>query len=326
MARSPRPRSFSPATGSSTVESTERAYAIAARASAAPGKGGVAVEHADRGARSDERAARGRVTRPSSSGGLYRPRTCCASLRRRFSAPSSGASATSPPPRTPCRRRCSRRAAQWPRRGRAGQPARLADPGRRAAHDRSPARRAGAAAARSGRRRCRRRTTARRFRRTSGSDGARRAGRHAHPALHVLPSGAHASIGDCADAAGGRRPDDGRDRQRVPGARSDDGAADQPRQADASRRPACRSACRPTRSAPNGSSAVLHVLYLIFNEGYASSIGPDLQRSDLSNEAIRLTRAVHHLLPDDGEVGGTAGADAADRCPARGADRDRTAS
>ncbi len=51
-------------------------------------------------------------------------------------------------------------------------------------------------------------------------------------------------------------------------------------------------------------SAVLHVLYLIFNEGYASSVGPNLQRSDLSNEAIRLTRAVHTLLPDDGEVAG----------------------
>ena len=37
--------------------------------------------------------------------------------------------------------------------------------------------------------------------------------------------------------------------------------------------------------------AVLHVLYLIFNEGYASSAGPQLQRTDLSNEAIRLTRA-----------------------------------
>ena len=50
--------------------------------------------------------------------------------------------------------------------------------------------------------------------------------------------------------------------------------------------------------------AVLHVLYLIFNEGYASSIGPDLQRSDLSNEAIRLTRAVHNLLPPAGEGAG----------------------
>jgi len=50
--------------------------------------------------------------------------------------------------------------------------------------------------------------------------------------------------------------------------------------------------------------AVLHVLYLIFNEGYTSSIGADLHRTDLSNEAIRLTRAVHELLPDNGEVAG----------------------
>jgi RNA polymerase sigma factor (sigma-70 family) len=50
--------------------------------------------------------------------------------------------------------------------------------------------------------------------------------------------------------------------------------------------------------------SVLHVLYLIFNEGYASSAGPQLQRTDLSNEAIRLTRAVRALLPDDGEVAG----------------------
>ena len=39
--------------------------------------------------------------------------------------------------------------------------------------------------------------------------------------------------------------------------------------------------------------SVLHVLYLIFNEGYTSSDGAQLQRSDLSSEAIRLTRAVH---------------------------------
>lgn len=49
---------------------------------------------------------------------------------------------------------------------------------------------------------------------------------------------------------------------------------------------------------------VLHVLYLIFNEGYTSSAGPELLRSDLSREAIRLARAVHSLLPDDGEVAG----------------------
>jgi RNA polymerase sigma factor (sigma-70 family) len=50
--------------------------------------------------------------------------------------------------------------------------------------------------------------------------------------------------------------------------------------------------------------AVLHVLYLIFSEGYASSSGPTLQRADLADEAIRLARAVHALLPDDGEVAG----------------------
>jgi len=50
--------------------------------------------------------------------------------------------------------------------------------------------------------------------------------------------------------------------------------------------------------------AVLHVLYLIFNEGYASTVGPDLQRLDLSQEAIRLTRALHNALPGDGEVAG----------------------
>ncbi|MGZ3331145.1 MAG: RNA polymerase sigma factor [Gemmatimonadaceae bacterium] len=51
-------------------------------------------------------------------------------------------------------------------------------------------------------------------------------------------------------------------------------------------------------------SAVLHVLYLIFSEGYTTSFGPELHRVDLSSEALRLTRAVHALLPTDGEVAG----------------------
>jgi predicted RNA polymerase sigma factor len=49
---------------------------------------------------------------------------------------------------------------------------------------------------------------------------------------------------------------------------------------------------------------VLHVLYLIFNEGYATTAGPALRRGDLTGEAIRLTREVRRLLPDDGEVTG----------------------
>ncbi len=51
-------------------------------------------------------------------------------------------------------------------------------------------------------------------------------------------------------------------------------------------------------------AAVLHVLYLIFSEGYASSVGAQLQRLDLAHEAIRLTRAIRALLPEDAEVAG----------------------
>ena len=50
--------------------------------------------------------------------------------------------------------------------------------------------------------------------------------------------------------------------------------------------------------------AVLHVLYLIFNEGYTSSSGPQLRRADLSDEAIRLTRIVYGRQPDNTEVAG----------------------
>ncbi len=50
--------------------------------------------------------------------------------------------------------------------------------------------------------------------------------------------------------------------------------------------------------------AVMHVLYLIFNEGYTASSGTDLQRSDLASEAMRLTRMLLALVPDDREVAG----------------------
>jgi RNA polymerase sigma factor (sigma-70 family) len=49
---------------------------------------------------------------------------------------------------------------------------------------------------------------------------------------------------------------------------------------------------------------VLHVLYLLFNEGYTATSGPALHRADLTAEAIRLTRVLHRLLPGEGEVAG----------------------
>jgi RNA polymerase sigma factor (sigma-70 family) len=50
--------------------------------------------------------------------------------------------------------------------------------------------------------------------------------------------------------------------------------------------------------------SVLHVLYLLFNEGYAASTGPELHRADLSAEAIRLARLAHRMLPGDAEAAG----------------------
>lgn len=50
--------------------------------------------------------------------------------------------------------------------------------------------------------------------------------------------------------------------------------------------------------------SVLHVLYLIFSEGYTTSSGADLHRTDLSNEAIRLVREIRELLTDNGDVAG----------------------
>ena len=51
-------------------------------------------------------------------------------------------------------------------------------------------------------------------------------------------------------------------------------------------------------------AAVLHVLYLVFSEGYTASSGPELQRRDLAAEALRLARLLHRLLPEEAEVAG----------------------
>lgn len=55
---------------------------------------------------------------------------------------------------------------------------------------------------------------------------------------------------------------------------------------------------------PERLRTVLHVLYLIFNEGYTASSGEALNRTDLSHEGIRLARLLHQLQPDNTEVAG----------------------
>lgn len=55
---------------------------------------------------------------------------------------------------------------------------------------------------------------------------------------------------------------------------------------------------------PQRLPGVLQVVYSIFTEGYAASSGPDLQRLDLAEEAIRLTRILHRLLPGEREIAG----------------------
>jgi RNA polymerase sigma factor (sigma-70 family) len=60
----------------------------------------------------------------------------------------------------------------------------------------------------------------------------------------------------------------------------------------------------PPAELPERLRVVLHVLYLVFNEGYAASSGERAQRADLTAEAVRLVRLVHEQVPADGEVAG----------------------
>jgi RNA polymerase sigma factor (sigma-70 family) len=55
---------------------------------------------------------------------------------------------------------------------------------------------------------------------------------------------------------------------------------------------------------PERIAAVLHVLYLVFNEGYTASAGPSLHRVELTSHAIRLARQLHQRFPEEGEVAG----------------------
>jgi RNA polymerase sigma factor (sigma-70 family) len=65
-----------------------------------------------------------------------------------------------------------------------------------------------------------------------------------------------------------------------------------------------RFAMPPEEERADRLRVVLQVLYLIFNEGYTASSGPELQRVELTAEAIRLARLLYQLLPGDGEVAG----------------------
>ena len=141
--------------------------------------------------------------------------------------------------------------------------------------------------------------------------------RTARAALHLLPSGARDRGPGRADAAHARRP-----RRRSEIARA---FLVSPRRRWRSGWPApsarSRTAGIPFRVPadhllPDRLAAVLAVVYLIFNEGYARS------RSTLAAEAIRLGRALAELMPDEPEVARAAGADAAARRPPRGALRD----
>ena len=240
-------------------------------------------------------------------------RACCASWRRRFWARSCGATATSTPARTQCRRRCWRPRVQWPADGVPAQPQGLADHRRLPAPHRDVAQRSGPPAPGGDRRlRGNRPTPSRRPWTTTRSR-----------CCCCAATLAHAGVAGCPDAARGGRADAP---PRSPARFLVPEATVAQRISRAKQRIKASGAefrMPPPEERAERIAAVQHVLYLIFNEGYTASSGPSLHRVELSAEAIRLTRQLHALLPDDGEVGRAARADAAHRRPPPGSDRRR---
>ena len=135
---------------------------------------------------------------------------------------------------------------------------------------------------------------------------ARRHRRRPAPAdLHLLPPGPRDGGAGRPDAADGRRADRARDRARASWCRRPRWASGSPARRPRSPPRASRTGCRPRSDLPARVTGVLAVLFLVFNEGYLAT-GPDTDpvRADLTAEAIRLTRLVRTLLPEDGEVAG----------------------
>ena len=338
-ARSPRPRRRSAASTSSrrptsTRRSTRRAHArapaygsIEVRPICELAEGGVtplpgsaaALTSAGRGDR-DAADAHEVVDR------LFREEQGGRSRR------SSGSSATSTSPRRRSRRRSSRRSRPGPTQGVPDNPGawitttarnraidRLRRRARAAREDRGAASRCDEAAETDG-------PGARRDRPDAAEDEMHDRRRPAAADLHLLPPGAAAGRAGRADAAHARRPDDARDRPRLPRPGADPRPAARPRQAEDPRRrhpvprAADRRCCRSASTASCGSCTSSST------RATPASSGDALVRRELCAEAIRLARLVATLLPDEPEALGPARADAAPRRPARGAQSTRPAS
>ena len=197
-------------------------------------------------------------------------------------------------------------------RGHAREPARLADPRGAQQGDRP------AAAARAVRGRSRRRwRPRRRCEREDDRARVRRRGAVHDDRLRLIFTCCHPALAVEAQVALTLRTlcglDDRGDRARVPGAGADDGAAAGAREGEDPRRRASPTACPTPRICPSALDAVLAVVYLVFNEGYAASAGDALVRRELCAEAIRLGRLLRRAAAARDRGARAAGADAAAR-------------
>ena len=140
--------------------------------------------------------------------------------------------------------------------------------------------------------------------RTSGDRRQRRCRRSAPPDLHLLPPGAVGRGPGRAHAAHPRRSHHRRRSRVRSSCRKRRWRSASCGRSARSTTPASRTACRLRTCCRNAPRAVLAVLYLLFNEGYAASSGAELVRGDLAAEAIRLTRTLTELMPDEPEARG----------------------